>query len=74
MNIQQIWKEEFEKRDNGQRGVIALQNPATHWQKITAEVPALDNRKDGLGYMKYSEHRAFWGESHESAAEAAMNS
>jgi hypothetical protein len=73
MSIQETWKEEFEKRDDGKRGEIGLQNPATNWQKITAEVASLDNRMNGLGYMKYAQRRVFFGETHEAAAEYAAN-
>jgi hypothetical protein len=60
--LAETYKAEFEKRDNGQR----VNNPAANWQKVTAEVAALDSRNAGQGYMVYSMQRAM-GDTHEDA-------
>lgn len=57
------YKSEFESRNNGQR----VNNPALIWQTVTAEVPALDNRNAGRGYMAYAQVRIYESMSHEQA-------
>ena len=61
-NMSEVYKSEFEKRDNGQR----VNNPAAVWQKVISEVPALDSRNEGQGYMVYSQQRVM-GASHDEA-------
>lgn len=62
-NMSETYRNEFEKRNNGQR----LNNPALDWQKVTDEVDALNNRNAGRGYAAYGQHRIFENGTHEQA-------
>ena len=63
--LKETYRNEFEKRNNGQR----VGNPALDWQKVTMDVAALDNRNAGRGYMVYAQQRIFENKNHESAME-----